>query len=214
MSEFSKFTRLSQLELEGLGQTVVDDDDAGLKPLSAQDVRERRFAARSTLDADGMGEDWSEAFQRLINAGWAWRIAAYVAWASTPKIGRWPETQEKLATDVLGLTSDRQISRWRRQYPVIDQMIIDLQAESLLDARADVLFALKQSASDPSYRNSSDRKLYLEMVGDYVPISKLVAELKKRGFEDGDLVGLDDSELLNLVKQGGAMLNERDGDGA
>lgn len=210
MSEFSRFSRLTQLALEGLGQTVVDNEGDGLAALSAQEVRERSFAARADLDKQEMGEDWSEVFQRLINAGWTWRIAAYIAWASTPKVGRWPETQEKLATEVLGLTSDRQISRWRKQYPVIDQMIADLQAESLLDARADVLHALKSSASNPSYRNSSDRKLYLEMVGDYVPISKLVAELKKRGMDESDLEGMGEDELTEIVRQANAMLGEDD----
>ncbi len=52
-------------------------------------------------------------------------------------------------------------------------MIADLQADELLDARADVFHALKEMARTIDYKGASDRKVYLEMIGAYVPVTKL-----------------------------------------
>ncbi len=100
---------------------------------------------------------------------------------------------------MLGLASDRRIAEWRRKYPEIDQVIADLQAEALLDARADVIAALKASASNPSYRHAADRKLYLEMTGDYIPVNKLVAELKRRGLGPDDIRSMPEEELRAIM---------------
>ncbi len=203
MDDFRRFRQLSMAELADFGDIFKSAEDGRSgKPLSADEVRRREMAARVALEGDGeklQNSGWADVYHRLIHAGWAWRIAAYVAWASTPKVGRWPRTQEALAREVLGLTSDRRISEWRRKYPEIDEIIADLQAEALLDARADVIAALKQSASNPSYRHASDRKLYLEMTGDYIPVNKLVAELRKRGITEDDLSEMSDEDLRTIV---------------
>lgn len=120
-----------------------------------------------------------EQFLALMDAGWPWRVAAFIAWAASPKQGRWPKSQEELAQKVLGLTSDRQIAKWRRNNPAIDDMIAKLQVAPMLEHRADVIQALIQSASDPDYKGHGDRKLFLEITGDYTPTSKLVAQLRR-----------------------------------
>jgi len=86
-----------------------------------------------------------------------------------PKKYRWPDTQEKLATEVLGLGSDRVISTWRKRFPEIDMMIADLQSEAMLEYRPGAFHALGMVASDPSYRANPDRKLFFEMTQDYTP---------------------------------------------
>jgi len=116
---------------------------------------------------------WSEDFFLLMNQGWPWRVAVYIAWAGSPKVGRWPKTQEDLAIGVLGLNSDRQISEWRKNNPAIDEMIGIMQAMPLLSHRRDIFEALATSASDPSSKGAQDRKTALSMTGDYVPRLKV-----------------------------------------
>ncbi len=217
----SKLRHITQLELEQFGALIQDAEDLrGGKALSAQEVRERSLAARMALnermaaplsdppaakaasprtEEHGSGGQesaptWAECYHRLINAGWPWRMAAFVAWASMPKAARWPETQEKLATEVLGLTSDRQIATWRKKNPAIDQMIADLQADELLEARADVFDALKNSASTPDYKHAPDRRMYLEMTGDI--ISRLSISTPDGAARS--LLKMTDTDLLNL----------------
>lgn len=113
-----------------------------------------------------------EVFLDLRDGGWPPRIAAYIAWASSPRQNRWPKTQDELAR-LLGLTSDRQFTKWRRANKAIDDLIAKLQIEPLLKHRADVFNALIESASTPDYKNQPDRKLFLEITGDHVPTTKV-----------------------------------------
>jgi hypothetical protein len=122
---------------------------------------------------------WAADFYFLLDHGWPWRVAAYIAWAGSPKVGRWPKTQEELANQVLGLTSDRQIAKWRSENPAIDEMIGMMQAMPLLDHRRDVFEALSTSASDASSKGAQDRKTFLTMTGDYVPHQKVDIERPK-----------------------------------
>lgn len=204
MGSYQRFRQLSFAEIAEFGDVFADADNSGDgKPLSYAEIKAREMAARKALEEGDNAilahSGWAETYHRLIRAGWRWRIAAYVAWASTPRKGRWPRTQQELATEVLGLASDRQIAEWRKKYPEIDQVIADLQAEALWDARADVIAALKESASNPSYRHAADRKLYLELTGDYIPVNRLVAELKRHGVTPDDLSTMSEEELRSLV---------------
>lgn len=122
---------------------------------------------------------WSDDFYFLLDHGWPWRVAAYIAWAGSPKVGRWPKTQEELANQVLGLTSDRQISGWRKDNPAIDEMIGMMQAMPLLDHRRDMFEALVTSASNPSSKGAQDRKTAFTMTNDYVPHQKVDIERPK-----------------------------------
>lgn len=100
---------------------------------------------------------------------WNWREAVYIAWASLPKRKRWPGTQEELARQVLGLTNDRTIREWKAKRPEIQERIVRLTGESLMRHRADVIDALAQVAAMPDPKAHSDRRLFLEMTGDYKP---------------------------------------------
>jgi hypothetical protein len=170
--------------------------------VSVDEAQRRSLTARSAL-VKLKGEfdqpSWYETFERLMEGGWPWRQATYIAWASIPKEGRKPETQSELAKQFLGLTSDRAISTWRRRNPAIDEMVTVLQSAPLWDHRADVFDALIGMAKEKDYKSHNDRKLFLELTGDYVPISKLAAELTRKLGAD-DLSNLSDAELSALAE--------------
>jgi len=172
--------RVTQLELENFAIGLDKAEDAeGKELLSVADVRAREMMFIQMLrDKGKISEDeqipsWAETYHQLLNANVRPRIAAYVAWATMPKKYRWPETQDKLATGVLGLTSDRAIATWRKKFPEIDMMISELQAEAMLEYRPGAFHALGSVASDPSYRANPDRRLFFEMTKDYTPRQKI-----------------------------------------
>lgn len=168
-----------------LKQLVLEfdvQDEAEPASVSAEERSRRALQALQTLKAafaDG-GElrntAWSGDFFKLLELGWPPRIAAYIAWASSPKDSRYPKTQEELATRYLGLTSDRAISTWRQKYPSIDEAIGLMQSMPLLEHRRAVFEALAQSASDPSFHGAQDRKTFLQMTADYTPHEKIEFE--------------------------------------
>lgn len=172
--------KVTQLELENFAsglQQAEDGDDKVL--LSVADVRAKEMMFQKVLRDTGKIEgteevpSWADMYQQLLNANVRPRIAAYVAWATMPKKYRYPETQDKLATEILGLTSDRAIATWRKKYPEIDMMVSQLQAEAMLEYRPGAFHALGSVASDPSYRANPDRRLFFEMTRDYTPRQKI-----------------------------------------
>jgi len=209
--------RVTQLELENFASGIQNADDADNALLSVADVRAQEMLNRNTLVALGKIEDgeeipsWADLYQQLINAGVRGRIAAYIAWATMPKKFRYPDTQEKLATEILGLTSDRAIATWRKKYPEIDMMVSELQAEAMLEFRPGAFHALGTVASDPSYRANPDRRLFFEMTRDYTPRQKiegdgnsavghkLLGQLKK--LSTAQLIETLGSDALEIMKE-------------
>jgi hypothetical protein len=172
--------RVTQLELENFAVGLQNAEESeGKELLSVADVRARELMFLQMLREKGKitGEEeipsWADTYNQLLNANVRPRIAAYVAWATMPKKYRWPETQDKLAIEVLGLTSDRAIATWRKKYPEIDMMISELQAEAMLEYRPGAFHALGTVASIPTYRANPDRKLFFEMTRDYTPRQKI-----------------------------------------
>ncbi len=172
--------------------------------ISVEDARLRAESGRAALYLQkGTHEQpaWFERFELLINGGWPWRQAVYIAWASMPKDGRKPEKQEQLAIQYLNLNSDRAISTWRKKNPAIDTMIALLQSSELWDYRADafrgLIEGMKNAGSD--YKFFNHLKLFLEMSGDYVPLTQLAAVLKRRA--DGTPAEADE-ETLRMLEQG------------
>lgn len=119
---------------------------------------------------------WWQDYQELIARGWDWRKAVYIAWAVTPANDRMPKTQEELATSVLGLTSDRVIAKWLKQYPEIEQEIVRMQAAPLLRHRRAIYDALVAVATMEDPKAHPDRKLALELMGDYKPGNRVQVE--------------------------------------
>jgi hypothetical protein len=160
----------------------IDENEPGVN-LSPDEARLRSEAARNTLEAQGRpaGEkpEWYRRYAELRAAGWSWRVACYIAWASCPLNGRQPGTQDELARQVLGLNSDRQIWVWRKKNPAIDETVALLQAAPLFEHRADIFKALITSATSGDYKSHQDRKIALEMLGDYVPRLKVEGDQRK-----------------------------------
>jgi len=197
---------LSQLALE-LNLEEVEGDIAISPEEALRRSETAHLALKERLDREsktGVKDStlvigWSDEYYRLLDYGWPWRVAAYIAWASSPKVGRYPRTQEELSTSILGLTSDRQISTWRRKNPAIDETIGLMQAAPLMDHRRDAFEALAKSAADPSHHGAQDRKTYFTMTTDYVPHQKVDVEREKVDPSD-----LSIEELRAIAKKGEA----------
>ena len=112
---------------------------------------------------------WWEDYLELRARGLDWRKAAYVAWASAPTYKRWPKTLEQLAGDVLGLRSDRTIRKWKENNPDLEEMIAAFQVAPMMKHRRDVIDALITVAKLKKPEGHRDRRLFLEMTGDYKP---------------------------------------------
>lgn len=170
-----------------------NQDDAVERAITAEEAQVISEMARQKFLA-GYKPAWFEDYMRFVEYGWPWRVAAYIAWASTPKKQRVPKTMNELA-ETLGLTSPRAIHTWRGKYPTIDSIVSLEQAAPLYEHRRDMIDALVASATEPDYKGHNDRKLAFEMMGDYVPKSKIK-------LEDGrikDETTMDDEELRALA---------------
>jgi hypothetical protein len=176
---------LQQIPLE----LEIDESEPGVN-LSPDEARLRSETARFALE-HGEDREWYKRYAELRSAGWSWRVACYIAWASCPLNGRSPATQDELARQVLGLNSDRQIWVWRKKNPAIDETVALLQAAPLFEHRADIFKALIDSATSGDYKSHQDRKIALEMLGDYVPRLKVEGDNRKVS----DLSELSDAEL-------------------
>ncbi len=160
-----------------------------------EEARLRSEAARNRFEGGKERPEWFARYNELRAAGWSWRVACYIAWASCPKKERLPHSQEELATKILGLTSDRQIWTWRQKNPSIDETVAILQAAPLFEHRADIFRALIESATNPNYKSHQDRKIALEMLGDYIP--RLRVDDARRSADD--LAELSEEELARLA---------------
>jgi hypothetical protein len=174
------------------------EDDQGIS-IVTQDALLKANAAKLALE--GMygkvgSPRWLDDYNELCKGGWPWRVAAYIAWASTPRGSREPKTQDDLARNHLGLASDRAINTWRRKNPAIDEMVKMMQAGPLFKHRSEIYNALVAVAVKPEYKSHNDRKLALELLGDYVPTSKLLAALTARG----QVGAKTDAELDDLAR--------------
>lgn len=191
--------RQLQFDLPGLDEAA---EDAELRAISPEEARQISEAARKAFERAKSGEDptnkWFGDYVRLLEQGWPWRVAAYIAWAASPKKDRWPKSLAELASEVLGLKSSRVIHTWREKYPSINTVVAVMQAMPLLEHKRDVIEALVAMASDPDYKTFNDRKLFLEMAGLYTPKSKL--ELSDRRAKD--LSELSEDELDRLMGDG------------
>ena len=202
-------------EQMGLALNLEEVDRGEEGYVSPDEAQRRSMAAKAALrlSAGGQGDDplqdgalsatlqgdeasWFEQYRMLLDNGWPWRVACYIAWEASPRIRRWPKTQHELATQVLGLTGARAIATWRKRNPNIDEVIATMQAAPLMEHRADILNALWQAASDKDHRNNPDRKLALEMMGDYVPKAKVDIS---RGSDLDDLATLSEEELKRMA---------------
>ncbi len=123
---------------------------------------------------------------------WAWRKAAYIAWSATPKAQREPKTVEDLAA-LLGLAGAGTIRNWRRQDPGIDERVAALPRKLLAGRLVDVYEALAEVATSADPRAHPDRKLFLELLGEYTPKGVSVSASAEASAANIDLGKLDEA---------------------
>jgi len=179
-----------------------------LDGVSREEAQRRSELARDAFEEAGA----SEAYRELRDEGWPWRQAAYIAWAATPK-PRKPDTQEKLAREVLGLTSDRAINMWRKKNPMIDERVAILLQHDFFDWRSTHIRALNEGASQAGadYKFFNHLKLALEIHGIYVPASKITAEMLK-SVSMQSLDDLSDGELEALAGELAKRIGQTEGE--
>lgn len=97
---------------------------------------------------------------------WDWRKALYIAWSCVPKNQRLPKTLEELCS-LLGLSSTGTIRNWRRKDPTLHERIEQLPKQLLINHVADVYDALVTVASSADPKAFNDRRLFLELTGQY-----------------------------------------------
>lgn len=107
---------------------------------------------------------------------WDWRKALYIAWSCVPREKRWPKFERELA-GLLGLTSTSTIRHWRERDPEIDEFIRRLPQQMLLEHVSDVFDALVSVAKTADPKAFQDRRLFLEMTGNYQPSGSLAVSM-------------------------------------
>ena len=127
----------SEYQQIALGLELPEVEIEGVSVEEAHQRYEAALSALLKLKGTDVQPLWYGTFEYLLNKGWTWRQATYIAWASMPRITRTPKTQLELAQQYLGLTSDRAISTWRQKNHAIDDEISLLQSIPLWDYRGD-----------------------------------------------------------------------------
>ena len=201
------------LEKQSLQPTLfgIEDLTEGEIETDKQIVEKYTGLLMEQITGEEEAPEWSDRYLMLRALGWDFRKAAYIAWKATPKSKRKPKTQNDLATNILGLTSDRVITTWREKNPLIDEAVNVLMTADLYEHRAAVFDALKKSAANPDYKHHPDRKLFLEITGDYIPISQLKAMLTSGQLKSNKaLEDYSEAELIALSKGDWSVLGHSD----
>lgn len=149
---------------------------------------------------------WEEMYYTLLaeqteegKARWDWRKALYIAWHCVPASKRWPKYEVQLI-DLLGLTNTRTIRQWKEKDPEIEERIADGPKKLLGEHIADVLEALVKVAKDADPKAHQDRKLFLEMTGQYKPSGKVALTGEDGGPVDfRNIDELSDEELTRIA---------------
>lgn len=142
---------------------------------------------------------WVGDYLALLTEGWYWRDAVYIAWKGLPKSHRKPDNLDGLA-ELMGMSS-RTIKSRLAKNPAIRVRAAKQVAARAFDVVDDVWDALIASASDSNYKSHPDRKLFMEMTGQYTP--KQAIGLGLEDADDEDLTKLTKEELARLAGRGG-----------
>lgn len=133
--------------------------------------------------------------------GWYWRDAAYIAWKSIPAKYRQPETAGEL-DELLGMGRGGMAKR-RQRNPAIDQRAARaIVSGQLFDAVDGVIEALIESASNPNYKHHPDRKLALEMTGQYSPKQSIDLDVGQKAIDTSDLSEADLRRMAGQIEAG------------
>lgn len=144
---------------------------------------------------------------------WDWRKSLYIAWSVVPRGERFPKTEQELA-QLMRLSSTRVFRAWKEKDPEIAGRIARLPKQMLTSHIADVYNALVAVAATPVPAAHQDRKMFLEMVGEYQ------TKLALTGANDGpvrfryDLSNLTDDELEELDRIASRIIGDQGREGA
>lgn len=174
------------------------EDTNSLNEAQIRSAEARSAEARRIFEVENGYDPWMDDYWRLVSAGWGWRKAVYMLWAALPPGKRRPRTLADLATEILGLTTDRQIHEWKKN-PAMDAEIARLAQSVLVKYRPRIYEALIEAATSPNPRAHADRRLALEMMGDYVAKQRLDV-----GNITSDTVGQASEDVLRQLAAGGS----------
>lgn len=178
-----------QLRLE----LMLPEEEGQDKFISPEEARLREETARKLFEGEARRPEWYEEYEALRAGGWPFRVAMYIAWAAMPKRRRYPKSLDELAS-LMGLRSTRAIYMWRQRNPAIDVQVTMAQNALFFPARADVVDALIESASNTDYRHAPDRRTYFQLTGDLADEVNL--KVQQEGGER--LKGMSDEQLAAL----------------
>lgn len=134
---------------------------------------------------------YQELFTRLVEQGWHWKKAAFMAWRAAPRDSRQPARQDDLAR-MLGYQGDKIFRVWLNkpeQGPLMLRIIEQSPKLIFQSHLADVDWVTIQQAKNPE-SGTSQRELF------YKRYRELVGETPAAGGQAGDeLDGLSDDEL-------------------
>lgn len=154
------------------------DDNGGWA--TPQEAALREVEARTHFES-GERPEWYDEYESLINHGWPFRVAMYIAWAATPAgDDRYPKTLLDLA-HLMGLRSTRAIFTWRSKNEAIDSQVAILQAAPLFKHRAGIFAATIKTATEPGYRNTAERRLAYQLMGDLDPEGNVAVNVALSG---------------------------------
>jgi len=162
---------------------------------------ERQFAFGLKLVDEGLAgperlseigvTGYQDFYHKLLEAGWHWRKAAFMAWRAAPRGSRWPETQQELAA-ALGLASDRAFRIWLKKNQQMEQVIRQAALMVFESHLADVDLVTIQQARQPN-SGVPERALYYKR---YQDLLARIDETRPQEQDDGsDLSDLSDEEL-------------------
>jgi hypothetical protein len=156
-----------QTPLPGFEELVADDE--GISREEARQIsQDAREEFEQAIDDRPECAPLREPFLDLIEQGWDWRKALYIAWAQLPLAVRWPTTQEELAV-LMGLRSSRTIRKWREKNPGIDLLVKRAMgaraARRVSELTANILSKTYQVGMSEDYKGHRDRRLWLEADG-------------------------------------------------
>ncbi len=177
--------------MDEITPTPLPGMEAALNPLDESQLKS--IEARRIFEAAHEADPWMDDYWALIGEGYTWRQAIYMLWLAQPFNKRQPKTQGELATTLLGLASDRVLREWRNN-PAFEARVARLTASVLVKHRANVFNALVASATNENPRNHADRRMFLEMTGDYV-----ARQAVNIGTASNPIAELDEATLASLA---------------
>lgn len=170
----------------------------GIQPREVVDISHEM--ARRQFEKAAEGLPFAGMFVLLLDEGWYWRDAAYIAWKSTPRKFRQPEKLYELE-EMLGMANGSMTKR-RQKNPAVDLRVSQgIVTNTLFDETDGVIEALVDSAQNPNYKHHPDRKMFLEMVGAYVPKQAIDVDVGAKGV---DMSTKSDEDLRRMASKAGS----------